>query len=66
MTTITDDDGNKRDFAFDYSFWSHDGFRTRSDGYAEPEEPRYVDQRAIYNEVSFNTSSNILAWQKCA
>ena len=26
-TTITNpEDGSKRDFAFDYSFWSHDGF----------------------------------------
>lgn len=27
-TTIVDEDGGKRDFTFDYSFWSHDGFDT--------------------------------------
>ena len=25
-TIVNPEDGNKRDFAFDYSFWSHDGF----------------------------------------
>lgn len=47
-----DDDGTKKDFAFDYSFWSHDGFRNREDGYSEPEDDQYTDQRAVYNVVS--------------
>lgn len=28
---------NERKFAFDYSFWSFDGFRVREDGYLEPD-----------------------------
>ena len=28
-----DDPEKKREFTFDYSFWSHDGFVTRPDGY---------------------------------
>jgi len=43
VTTIIDDDGNPRDFAFDYSFWSHDGFKLRQDGYAEPDSAKYID-----------------------
>lgn len=51
-TTIVDDEGTPRDFAFDYSFWSHDGFRTRDDGYCEPEDDKYTDQKFVYNVVS--------------
>jgi len=33
-TKITNpEDGNKRDFNFDYSFWSHDGFIINEDVY---------------------------------
>ena len=31
-------------FTFDYSYWSHDGFSEREDGYLYPTEPRYADQ----------------------
>ena len=37
-------DQEPRKFAFDYSYWSHDGFRERDDGYLEPSEPTYADQ----------------------
>ena len=30
---------NERKFAFDYSFWSFDGFCERADGYLEPDSP---------------------------
>ena len=25
-TILTDEDGNTRDFSFDFSYWSHDGY----------------------------------------
>jgi kinesin family protein 1 len=31
-------DQEEKKFTFDYSFWSHDGFKTRDDGYTEAEE----------------------------
>lgn len=39
MTTVLKDPktGNPRDFSFDYSFWSHDQFIEREDGYLMPE-----------------------------
>jgi len=33
-----------RKFAFDYSYWSHDDFTERADGYLEPKSPKYADQ----------------------
>ena len=37
------DQGETKDFTFDYSFWSYDGYKVRDDGYLEPEEPKYHD-----------------------
>ena len=38
-------------FAFDYSYWSHDGFAERPDGYLEPAEPKYADQVRVLVRV---------------
>ena len=37
-------EAKNKTFTFDFSFWSHDGFRIRDDGYAEAEEDKYYDQ----------------------
>jgi len=38
-TTIIDPaTGKGKPYTFDYSFWSHDGFTEREDGYWVPEE----------------------------
>ena len=37
-------DEEPKKFAFDFSYWSHDGFKERSDGYLEPTDPKYADQ----------------------
>lgn len=31
-------------FTYDHSYWSHDGFVTKDDGYWEPTSTRYTDQ----------------------
>jgi kinesin family protein 1 len=36
VTNVYGDKEEKR-FTFDYSFWSHDGYLTREDGYTYPE-----------------------------
>lgn len=33
-----------RKFAFDHSYWSHDGYEVREDGYIGPVQPNYCDQ----------------------
>ena len=48
-TTIIQDPENpedKKKFTFDYSYWSHDGYKERDDGYLEKDEEasRYADQ----------------------
>ena len=39
-------DAEPKRFAFDYSYWSHDGFEEKSDGYLSPTTPNYADQVA--------------------
>ena len=46
-TYITDPaapDQEPRKFAFDFSYWSHDGFKELEDGYLSPTESHYADQ----------------------
>lgn len=31
-------------FNFNYSYWSHDGYNVREDGYHEPKDRQYADQ----------------------
>ena len=50
QTYIQDPNNPKKEpkiFAFDYSYWSHDGFKKpdESDGYLNPENEKYADQR---------------------
>jgi len=35
-------------FAFDHSYWSHDQFTERADGYLEPSGSKYADQVKQY------------------
>ena len=41
--------------------WSHDGFRTKDDGYCEPEDDRYHDQRFVYNVLGKSVLDS--AWE---
>ena len=46
-TTIKDPENPRsepRKFTFDYSYWSHDGYKERNDGYLEPANAKYADQ----------------------
>ena len=46
-------------FAFDFSYWSHDQFKERSDGYLEPSNSKYADQ--VRSFVSFGIKFDIKA-----
>ena len=35
--------GDERPFTFDYSFWSHDGFKVDDNGIFVPTSPKYAD-----------------------
>ncbi|XP_060073969.1 kinesin-like protein KIF28P [Ylistrum balloti] len=48
-------------FNFDYSYWSHDGYTKRPDGYMEPAEPKYADQQRVFDDLGKGVLDN--AWK---
>ncbi|KAL4221956.1 hypothetical protein ACF0H5_018007 [Mactra antiquata] len=48
-------------FAFDHSYWSHDGFNERSDGYYEPGNAKYADQQMVFDDLGRGVLDN--AWK---
>ena len=61
QTKIKDELGNEKTFTFDHSFWSHDGFRTLENGYLEQDDPKYADQKVVFDTVGKQILDN--AWQ---
>ena len=53
--------GDERTFTFDYSFWSHDGFRTDENGIYVPTSPKYADQNVVYEALGKQVLDN--AWE---
>ncbi|KAK6165825.1 hypothetical protein SNE40_022663 [Patella caerulea] len=63
-TEITDPENPKaepRKFAFDHSYWSHDGFNEREDGYLEPAGAKYDDQQKVFEDLGKGVLDN--AWK---
>ncbi len=51
--------GEEKDFAFDFSYWSHDGFDVRADGYTYPSPgSNYADQQAVFENVGKDVMNN--------
>ena len=44
LTNPEESEEEPRKFTFDFSYWSHDGFEERDDGYLAPSKPNYADQ----------------------
>ena len=61
QTKIKDETGKERTFTFDHSFWSHDGYRVLDDGYLQPEDDNYADQKKVFDAVGRQILEN--AWE---
>ena len=61
QTKIKDENGKDRTFTFDHSFWSHDGYRVLDDGYLQPVEENYADQKKVFDAVGRQILEN--AWE---
>ena len=64
-TLLKDIENGKEDkvFSFDYSFWSHDGFKSDDTGMSVKDSAlsRYADQQYVYNELGKMVLDN--AWE---
>lgn len=63
-TSIVNEEGVKKDFTFDYSFWSHDGFTEQPNGYLKKDSKHrgttYHDQEHVYGLLGEEVLEN--AW----
>ena len=65
-TTLIDEDGNDRNFTFDYSFWSHDEFEETPSGLMVPSSTgKYADQQHVYNTVGKTVLNNAMDGYHC-
>jgi len=58
QTTISDPNAPEkqpRKFAFDYSYWSHDGYKEEENGYLTPANDRYADQKRVFDDLGLGT-----------
>lgn len=66
-TTITDPSSKDvKKFTFDYSYWSHDGCKTESNGYfapdpSQPNGKKFCDQKKVFGDLGQGILDN--AWQ---
>jgi hypothetical protein len=62
QTTILKNANESNDtkrFAFDYSYWSFDGFKVEPNGYLSPEPgSRYCDQKRIFDDLGIGILNN--------
>mmetsp|Transcript_25485 Transcript_25485/g.4229 ORF Transcript_25485/g.4229 Transcript_25485/m.4229 type:complete len:111 (-) Transcript_25485:156-488(-) len=53
----------EREFNFDYSYWSHDGFTEQANGILvkDSEYSQYADQQSVFNDLGIQVLNN--AWE---
>lgn len=57
----------ERNFAFDYSYWSFDGYKEEESGYLAPDSPtsKYADQQKLYDELGAGILTNAFNGYNC-
>lgn len=69
LTQITDPDnpGNPpKEFTFDFSYWSHDGFQEDEAGYLRPSNAKYADQRKVFDDLGAGVLKNAFEGFNCS
>lgn len=63
QTVLVDDNDQDRPFTFDYSFWSHDGFKNLDNGVSVKDDDysNYADQQTVYDCLGKQVLDN--AWE---
>eukprot|EP00002_Diphylleia_rotans_P023808 TRINITY_DN4688_c0_g1_i2.p1 TRINITY_DN4688_c0_g1~~TRINITY_DN4688_c0_g1_i2.p1 ORF type:complete len:1214 (+),score=278.54 TRINITY_DN4688_c0_g1_i2:125-3766(+) len=67
MTSIVNPmNDEKKNFSFDFSYWSHDGFSTRADGMMIPDGEKYADQRRVFDDLGQSVLENAKKGFNCS
>ena len=64
-TILTDRSNNTREFNFDYSFWSFNGYHYNEDGTLLPDDDIYADQQKVFNSVGSEILKNAFEGYHC-
>eukprot|EP00002_Diphylleia_rotans_P034349 TRINITY_DN7368_c0_g2_i2.p1 TRINITY_DN7368_c0_g2~~TRINITY_DN7368_c0_g2_i2.p1 ORF type:complete len:836 (+),score=169.73 TRINITY_DN7368_c0_g2_i2:118-2625(+) len=65
-TIVNPSSGEDRTFSFDFSYWSHDGFRSDEKGFLVPESSQYADQRRVFDELGKDVLDNAYKGYNCS
>jgi len=67
QTLIIDpDSGESKDFAFDFSYWSHDGFHEDDKGELIGDGPKYATQRMVFDDLGQGVLDNAQKGFNCS
>ncbi|XP_025115263.1 kinesin-like protein KIF28P isoform X3 [Pomacea canaliculata] len=69
MTTIQNPDSKEepKKFSFDYSYWSHDGFKEQAGGILEPlPGSNYASQQIVFNDLGQDVLDNAFKGYNCS
>ena len=69
QTTIADPENlsaEPKKFSFDYSYWSHDGYKEEADGYLSPSDQKYADQKKVFKDIGLSVLENSWAGYNCS
>ncbi|XP_063685490.1 kinesin-like protein KIF28P [Bolinopsis microptera] len=68
QTIINHPKGNvePKKFHFDYSYWSHDGYKEDAEGYMHPDDDRYCDQARVFKDLGEGVLFNAWAGYNCS
>lgn len=69
LTQITDPEnpGNPpKEFTFDFSYWSHDGFHEDENGYLVADNDKYATQRKVFDDLGQGVLNNAFEGFNCS
>lgn len=61
---VNEPERTKKTFAFDYSYWSHDGFHLDDTGLSIPDNDHYADQKRVFADLGQGVLTNAFAGLK--
>lgn len=69
MTRIQDPDNPDqppKEFSFDFSYWSHDGYEVNAEGMCVQTAPNYADQRTVFDDLGQGVLNNAFKGFNCS
>jgi len=59
-------DDEPKKFTFDFSYWSHDGYKEDEEGYMHIDDPKYCDQKRVFQDLGEGVLKNAWLGYNCS